>query len=119
MNLAAGRGLAIMEFRGAHGPSDYLLYVDGKAIGIVEAKPVGHTLRGVEGQYAAYGAGLPASLPAWKRPLPFQYESTGAVTQFTNWMEPHARSREIFAFHLPETRPAARAGRHAAEGPAA
>lgn len=103
MNLGAGVGLAVTEFPGAHGPADYLLYVDGKAIGVVEAKPVGHTLRGVEGQSASYSEGLPATLPAWRRPLPFQYESTGEVTQFTNWMEPHARSRDIFSFHRPET----------------
>ncbi|MGE3109332.1 MAG: type I restriction-modification enzyme R subunit C-terminal domain-containing protein [Phycisphaerales bacterium] len=102
MNLGAGLGLAVTEFPGAHGPADYLLYVDGKAIGVVEAKPVGHTLRGVEGQSASYSEGLPTTLPAWRRPLPFQYESTGEVTQFTNWMEPHARSRDIFSFHRPE-----------------
>lgn len=103
MNLGAGPGLAVTEFPGAHGPADYLLYVDGKAIGVVEAKPVGHTLKGVEGQSASYSEGLPQTLPAWRRPLPFQYESTGEVTQFTNWMEPHARSRDIFSFHRPET----------------
>lgn len=103
MNLGAGPGLAITEFPGAHGPADYLLYVDGKAIGVVEAKPVGHTLKGVEGQSSSYSDGLPASIPAWRRPLPFQYESTGEITQFTNWMEPHARSRDIFTFHRPES----------------
>lgn len=103
MNLGAGVGLAVTEFPGAHGPADYLLYVDGQAIGVVEAKPTGHTLRGVEGQSASYSDGLPASLPAWRRPLPFQYESTGRVTQFTNWMEAHARSRDVFSFHRPET----------------
>jgi type I restriction enzyme R subunit len=103
MNLGAGPGLAVTEFPGAHGPSDYLLYADAKAIGVVEAKPVGSTLKGVEGQSASYADGLAASLPAWRRPLPFQYESTGKITQFTNWMEPHARSRDIFSFHRPET----------------
>lgn len=103
MNLGSGKGQAVTEFPGAHGEADYLLYVDGKALGVVEAKPVGHTLKGVEGQSASYSDGLPKSLPAWRRPLPFQYESTGAVTQFTNWMEAHARSREVFCFHRPET----------------
>ncbi|MSO37804.1 MAG: restriction endonuclease subunit R [Acidimicrobiia bacterium] len=103
MNLAAGPGLAITEFPGAHGEADYLLYVDGKAIGVTEAKPVGHTLKGVEGQSASYADGLAANLPAWRRPLPFQFESTGEVTQFTNWLEPNARSRDIFSFHRPES----------------
>ena len=35
-------------------------------------------------------------------PLPFAYESTGEVTQFTNLLEPDARSREVFTFHRPE-----------------
>ena len=44
MNLGAGPGLAVKEFPGAHGEAEYLLYVDGKAIGVVEAKPVGQGL---------------------------------------------------------------------------
>ncbi|MBN8628115.1 MAG: DEAD/DEAH box helicase family protein, partial [Planctomycetes bacterium] len=103
MNLGAGQGLAVTEFPGANGPADYLLYVDGKALGVVEAKPVGHSLRGVEGQSASYADGLSPQLPAWRRPLPFLYESTGELTQFTNWLEPHARSREVFSFFRPET----------------
>ncbi|MFG0298547.1 MAG: DEAD/DEAH box helicase family protein [Phycisphaerales bacterium JB047] len=103
MNLGVGLGLAVTEFPGANGPADYLLYVGGKAIGVVEAKPEGHTLKGVEGQSASYCHGLAENLPSWRTPLPFQYESTGEVTQFTNWMEPDARSRDIFSFHQPET----------------
>ena len=103
MNLGAGIGLAIREFPGSHGPADYLLYVDAKAIGVVEAKPVGHTLRGVEGQSSSYSEGIDPKLPTWSRPLPFVFESTGEVTQFTNWLEPHARSREVFAFFRPES----------------
>ena len=50
---------------------------------------------------------LAAKLPAWRRPLPFQYESSGEVTQFTNWMDPHARSRDVFSFQ-PQIVPANR-----------
>lgn len=103
MNLGAGPGLAVTEFPGANGPADYLLYVDAKAIGVVEAKPVGYTLKGVEGQSASYAEGLDKSLPVWDTPLPFAFESTGEVTQFTNWLEPHARNREVFSFFRPES----------------
>lgn len=48
MNLSAGSGLAVREFPLETGPVDYLLYAGGKVIGVVEAKPVGHTLTGVE-----------------------------------------------------------------------
>ncbi len=47
-------------------------YVDARAIGVVEAKPVGYPLKGAEGQSASYADGLAAQLPAWRRPLPFQ-----------------------------------------------
>ena len=102
MNLSAGAGIAVREFPLETGPVDYLLYAGGKVIGVVEAKPEGHTLTGVEIQSSRYIMGVPAALPAWRRPPPFAYESTGAVTQFTNGLEPDARSREVFSFHRPE-----------------
>jgi hypothetical protein len=69
---------------------------------VVEAKPIGHTLTGVETQSGKYLDGLPAGLPNYRLPLPFAYESTGEVTQFTNALEPNARSRGVFTFHRPE-----------------
>src|SRR3990170_2913285 len=102
MNISAGLGVAIRAFPLTTGPADYMLYADGKAIGVVEAKPQGHTLTGVETQSAKYVQGLPPGLPAYHFPLPFAYESTGTVTQFTNSLEPDARSREVFTFHRPE-----------------
>ena len=84
------------------GSADYLLYADGRAIAVVEAKPAGHTLEGVVVQSERYTEGLPKEVPAWRRPLPFAYESTGEVTQFTNGLDPDPRSRETFTFHRPE-----------------
>ncbi len=82
MNISAGAGVAVREFPLTTGAADYMLYVDGRAIGVVEAKPEGHTLTGVETQSAKYVGGLPDGLPAHRVPLPFAYESTGIVTQF-------------------------------------
>ncbi len=105
LNLAAGRGVAVREFPLAppHGFADYLLYVDGQAVGVVEAKKEGTTLTGVEPQTERYGAGLPEHLPAPIRPLPFLFQSTGVETRFTNGLDPEPRSRGIFHFHKPET----------------
>ena len=66
MNLYAAAGVAIREFplASGHGFADYLLFVDGKAVGVLEAKPEGHTLTGVEPQSQRYAEGLPASLTA-------------------------------------------------------
>lgn len=102
MNITAGPGVAVREFPLKTGFADYMLYADGKAIGVVEAKPEGHTLTGVEIQSTKYVEGLPDPLPNWHRPLPFAYESTGVETQFTNGLNPHPRSRLVFTFHRPE-----------------
>ncbi len=103
MNLFAGRGVAVREFPLQTGFADYLLCVDGKAIGAVEAKKVGTTLSGVHHQSQKYSVGLPDLPQAWHRPLPFLYESTGLETRFTNGLDPDPRSRRVFCFHRPET----------------
>src|SRR6266550_982138 len=104
IDLTAGRGIAVREFKlkFGFGFADYLLYVDRKALGAVEAKAEG-TLTGVEAQSAKYAAGLPNNLPAHKRPLPFLFESNGSVSYFTNGLDPVPRSRQIFNFPKPET----------------
>jgi len=104
-NIHAKKGVAIREFplNKGHGYADYLMYVDGKAAGVIEAKKVGNTLTGVEIQSDKYKTGLPDNLPAWYRPLPFCYQSTGVETRFTNDLDPVPRSRDIFSFHRPET----------------
>jgi len=103
LNLSAARGVVLCELAVTAGEPDYTLFVDGKAIGTTEAKPEGHSLTGVEEQSTKYVSGVPASLPAWRKPLPFCYESTGSETPFTNRLDPEPRSRRVFAFHRPET----------------
>lgn len=57
MNVTAAPGVAVREFKMAkdHGFADYLLFVNGKAVGALEAKPAGVRLANVE---------LQASTPA-------------------------------------------------------
>ncbi len=104
-NLGAGQGVAIREFplESGHGHADYALFVDGKAAGIVEAKKVGVPLTGVEVQAEKYARGLTRALPAYHRPLPFLYQSTGVETRFTSLLDPDPRSRRVHTFHQPET----------------
>jgi type I restriction enzyme, R subunit len=104
-NLRAGRGVVLRNFplQSGHGFADYLLYLDGKAAGVVEAKKEGFPLIGVEIQSAKYSEGLPPQLPAHVRPLPFLYQSTGVETRFTNGLDPEPRSRQTFGFHKPDT----------------
>ena len=108
MNLAAGLGVAVREFRMApgHGFADYMLFVDGQAVGVLEAKPVGYTLSSVELQADKYATGLPAGLNPPVNPLPFLYVSTGVDTRFINGLDPDPKSRRISHLphiHRPET----------------
>ncbi len=102
-NLRAKLGVAVREFPLKTGFADYLLFVNGRAVGAVEAKAVGITLSGVELQSQKYSQGLPDNLTTWVRPLPFLYESTGVETFFTNRRDPEPRARRVFAFHQPQT----------------
>lgn len=102
LNRYASLGVAVREFPLQTGEADYLLFVDGKAVGVIEAKPEGTTLSGVAEQAGNYVTGLPPNIPHVTLPLPFQYESTGVETLFRDNRDPSPRSRRIFAFHRPE-----------------
>ena len=103
-SIHAATGVAIREFplNNGFGFADYLLYVNGKACGVIEAKIQAVTLTEVELHSSRYAQGLPTSLPAWRRPLPFVWESTGVETHFTNGLDPEPRARAVFAFFRPE-----------------
>lgn len=108
LNLYRG-GVAVREvvMAAGHGRVDYLLYVEQKVVGVIEAKPEGTTLSGVEWQSAMYATGLPESHA--KRAvtvggrLPFVFEASGTETHFTNGYDPDPRARRLFAFPTPAT----------------
>ena len=104
LNPNASLGVAVREYQTDIGPADYVLFVDGTAVGVVEAKPDswGERLTTVEEQSSGYAA---AKLKWVKNnePLPFVYEATSVVTRFTDGRDPAPRSREVFTFHQPET----------------
>jgi len=103
INLGASTGVAVREFPLKTGAADYLLFVNRKAVGAIEAKKEGTTLSGVAEQSGKYIVGLPENIPHIHLPLPFAYESTGSETFFRDEREQDARSRRVFAFHKPQT----------------
>jgi type I restriction enzyme R subunit len=103
INLNASSGVAVKEYLTDVGPADYVLFVDGKPCGVIEAKreEEGHRMTVHEGQGEDYAN---AKLKHLKNePLPFVYISTGEVTRFTDFTDPKPRAREVFSFHRPET----------------
>lgn len=89
VDLASHVGSAIREFPLApgYGVADYLLDLNGRAVGTIEAKPDGATSTGVEILVDCYANGLSPGLPAWIRPPPFVHESTRLETHFTNGLD--------------------------------
>ena len=103
--VAAAQGVAVREVPTESGPADYVLYVDGQAVGVIEAKRTGRSLTDVEFQTRKYRTAYPDELPAFEvdGALPFGYESTGAETRFTSGLDPVPASRRVYTFHRPET----------------
>ena len=103
MNLGESPGVAVREHPMSSGTPDYLLFINRRAVGVIEAKPEGTTLSGVSEQTEKYLTGIPTLLPRYRSPLPFGYESTGVETFFRDLRDPDSRTRRVFAFHKPET----------------
>lgn len=103
INLVAGLGVAVTEYQTDTGPVDYLLFIDRKPVGVIEAKKAeeGVHLLNVEEQTIRYATGKLKYLK--NEALFFAYESTGDVTRFTDYRDPKPRSRDVFTFHRPET----------------
>jgi type I restriction enzyme R subunit len=103
VSLSAGIGVAVKEYLTDVGPADYVLFVQGKPCGIIEAKKEeeGHRLTTVEEQSNEYAQSKLKHLN--NAPLPFVYESTGNLTRFTDFRDRKPRSRQVFTFHKPET----------------
>ena len=104
VNLSAALGVAVREYQTDVGPADYVLFVERKPVGVIEAKKEdeGQRLLVAEDQSVGYAsATLKYNLN--KEPLPFVYESTGVITRFTDYRDPKPRSREVFYFHTPNT----------------
>jgi type I restriction enzyme, R subunit len=103
-NPSAARGIALREVPLKSGRCDYLLLVDRKPVGIVEAKREEHgkNLSVVADQSGTYGENLPDFLRTADL-LPFYYESTGVETLFRDERDPEPRSRRVFSFHRAET----------------
>ena len=103
INLNAGIGVAVREYQTDIGPADYVLFIDKKPVGIIEAKRVeeGEHLTVHEAQTEGYASAKLKYINNQK--LSFGYESTGEVTKFTDYRDPKPRSREVFSFFRPET----------------
>ncbi len=103
VDLGANKGVALRENQADKGFADYILYVDRKPVGVIEAKreDEGQRLTVVEDQAAEYSKAKLKYLD--NDPLPFVFESTGVITRFRDTRDPKPRGRNVFSFFRPET----------------
>lgn len=102
-DLRAGKGVAIREYQVGTKFADYVLFVEQKPVGIIEAKKEdeGYNLTVAEDQATEYANAKLKYLN--NEPLPFIFESTGKITRFRDARDPKPRGRTIFWFFKPET----------------
>jgi len=103
-NRTASLGVAVREFHTSSGPADYLLFINGAPVGVVEAKAEdkGVSLTSVAEQSKRYAESGLKYLPN-KPDIRFAYETTGVTTNFCDYRDNKFRTREVFSFHRPET----------------
>lgn len=104
INLPAAKGVIVRYLTTQEGKeTDYVLFVNAKPVGIIEAKRAeeAERLTTVEEQSGMYARSKLKHLH--NDPLPFVYESTGTIIHFTDYRDPKPRAREVFTFHRPET----------------
>ena len=104
LNLTASLGIAVREFPTSTGPVDYALFIEGRPVGVVEAKKseAGENITVVEGQSARYANSTFKWVQQEYR-IRFAYEATDKLVRFTDYDDIKYRSRSVFSFHRPET----------------
>jgi type I restriction enzyme R subunit len=101
-SLADLGNCAIEEFPTENGPADYALCVDGRIIGVVEAKKLTLGPQNVLTQAQRYSRGLTSSLLNYDgHRAPFLYSTNGEVIWFHDVRHKLSRSRKINQFHTP------------------
>ena len=104
INPMASLGVAVREYPTSTGPVDYALFVDGRPVGVIEAKKdaLGENITTVEQQSGRYAGSTFKYIRSEYR-IRFAYEATGELTRFTDYADEKYRSRRVFSFFRPET----------------
>jgi type I restriction enzyme R subunit len=90
LNLYRSLGVAVREMDSDSGQADYMLFIDGKTCGIIEAKRESTDLGGVAKQSARYASFRIKYIEHWvaeDQPLP--YQGTNHEIKFPDERDPH------------------------------
>ena len=91
---------AVEEYQTENGPADYALFVNGRLLGILEAKKVAVNPQNVLEQAKRYSAGCKKTIGSWGNfRVPFLYSSNGTQIWFADVREENYYARELLDFH--------------------
>lgn len=84
--------------------ADYFLFINGMAVGVLEAKREEIDPSGEEvcAQAEMYANSVPAFYTAFKQPIPFIYTSNGKNYYFRDYRNPDSTLEPIGAMHKPK-----------------
>jgi type I restriction enzyme R subunit len=100
MDLSRLNCHAVEEFPTANGPADYALFVDGRLLGIIEAKKVAVNPQNVMEQAKRYAAGAFQGIGNWDGlRVPFLYATNGELIWFLDARSEKHIARKISDFH--------------------
>lgn len=103
MDLSGLTNHAIEELQTNNGPADYALVVNGKLLGVVEAKKLEVGAANVLEQAKRYSKGANKTIGEWNQyHVPFLYSSNGELIYYLDVRDSKNLSRQIFGFHTPE-----------------
>lgn len=103
MDLSGLTNHAIEELQTNNGPADYALVVNGKLLGVVEAKKLEVGAANVLEQAKRYSKGANKTIGEWNQyHVPFLYSSNGELIYYLDARDSKNLSRQIFGFHTPE-----------------
>ena len=102
-NPSASLGVIVREYQTDSGPADYLIFINKRPVGFIEAKArnKGEKLTEVAEQTKRYASSKLKYMPD-DVDIRFGYEATDVLIHFCDYHDENYRSREVFSFHTPE-----------------
>lgn len=103
MNTSSFFAHAVEEYPTESGPADYALFVNGKLLGIVEAKKYGIGAQNVLEQAKRYARGVVHNIGRWgEYMVPFLFSSSGEQVFFIDVRHTQNLSRPLQDFYSPQ-----------------
>ena len=94
---------AVTEYPTSNGPADYALFVNGRLLGIIEAKKVGVGPQNVLEQARRYSRGATTGSGNWNGfRVPFLYATNGEVFWYSDERLPNALSSQVTGLPSPD-----------------